>query len=344
MGVMQRISLLAVAVSIALSCAPGGGILRAQTAAAPLPVTGPLAGASITRLGVVVPDIEKTVRKYGEIFGTDAPAIRQETVDLPDGSAVTVKVARLHEPGFQIEIIQPEGKRGPFADYLATYSRGHFSMGLSVRGNVDEIRQTMQQQGGMWTGGKAGGAYAYINFQERLGGTIHVVQEPVPAIPNSLPTQTGIFGGRPLGHVGIATTNIEDTHKAFIEILGVGNLPIGIVPRGVPGPWPYPPNSKYDGSVKLRHVILRMGTVGIELIESLGGPTPWTDAIEKYKGTTFQHIAVGRGKHEYEAWVRMGLKMGALWTNGSIPGRGVVPNSGPFAYLDWTDSLGLVIE
>ena len=53
---------------------------------------------------------------------------------------------------------------------------------------------------------------------------------------------------------------------------------------------------------------------------------------------------MGRGKHEYEAWVKMGQATGAKWTNGSIPGRGVVPNSGPFAYLDWTDSLGLVIE
>ena len=331
----------AIALGLALLGGRGGHDLGAQAPAAP---TGPLAGAAITRLGVVVPDINKTVKKYAEIFGTDTPTIGTEALDLPDGSTVKVKIARLYEPGFQIEIYQPDGKKGPIADYLKTYGRGHFSMGISVSGNVDEIRQKMQQQGGTWTGGKAGGSYAFINFQKRLGGTIHVVREPVPHIPSPLPTQTGIFGGRPLGHVGVATTNIEDTHKAFIEILGVGNLPIGIVPRDVPGPWPYPPNSRYDGNVKLRHVILRMGTVGIELIESLGGPTPWTEAIEKYKGTTFQHIAVGRGTHEYEAWVQMGMKMGARWTNGSIPGRGVVPNSGPFAYLDWTDSLGLVIE
>lgn len=307
--------------------------------------SGPLEGAAITRLGVVVPDLQKTVQKYAEVFGTTAPRIQKESIDLPNGSKVDVNVARLVEPGFQFEIYEPIGKTGPIAEYLQKYGRGHYSMGLSVSGNVDEIRQTMQKQGGIWTAGKAGGDYAYLDFKERLGGTIKVVREPVPARPDPLPEQTGIFGGRPLGHVGVATTNIEDTHKGFIEILGVANLPIGIVPRQVPDmTWPYPPGSKWNPNVKLRHVILRLGSVGIELIESLGGPTPWTDAVEKYKGTTFQHIAVGRGKHEYEAWVKMGMATGAKWTNGSIPGRGVVPNSGPFAYLDWTDSLGLVIE
>lgn len=336
-----RISMAAALAGLALVGFRGGRDVGAQVPPSP---AGPLAGASITRLGVVVPDIDKTIKKFAEIFGTDVPTIGQESVDLPDGAKVKVKVARVYEPGFHFEIYQPDGGKGPFAEYLKTYGRGHFSMGISVAGDVDAIRKRMVEQGGTWTGGKAGGSYAFVNFQKRLGGTLHIVKEQAPMIPSPLPTQTGIFGGRPLGHVGVATTNIEDTHKAFIEILGVANLPIGIVPRDVPGPWPYPPNTKYDGNVKLRHVILRMGTVGIELIESLGGPTPWTEAIEKYKGTTFQHIAVGRGTHEYEAWVQMGMKMGARWTNGSIPGRGVVPNSGPFAYLDWTDSIGLVIE
>jgi hypothetical protein len=203
----------------------------------------------------------------------------------------------------------------------------------------------MEKQGGKWTAGKAGGDYAYLDFRQRLGATIKVVREAIPVKPNPLPEQTGLFGGRPLGHVGFAVKNIEDTHKGFVEILGIEAIPLGIVPRDVPDmTWPYPPGSKWNPNVKLRHVILRMGSVGIELIESLGSPTPWSDIIEKQKGTVLQHLALGRGKYEFEEWLRVGQEMGGKWTNGSIPGRGVVPNSGPFAYLDWTDSLGLVFE
>ena len=50
------------------------------------------------------------------------------------------------------------------------------------------------------------------------------------------------------------------------------------------------------------------------------------------------HIAVGRGKLGREEWLKVGQEKGGKWTNGGPP------PSGTFAYLDWTDTLGIVIE
>jgi hypothetical protein len=76
--------------------------------------------------------------------------------------------------------------------------------------------------------------------------------------------------------------------------------------------------------------------IGMELVQGMGGPNPWEAHIQKQKGTSLMHIAVGRGNIPRDEWLRIGQEKGGKWTNGG-------PDS-PFAYLDWTSTLGLVIE
>ncbi|MEQ1896594.1 MAG: hypothetical protein ABL971_04300 [Vicinamibacterales bacterium] len=82
-----RISMAAALVGLALVGFRGGRDVGAQAPAAAAPA-GPLSGASVTRLGVVVPDIDKTVKKFAEIFGTDTPTIGQELVGSIPGRGV----------------------------------------------------------------------------------------------------------------------------------------------------------------------------------------------------------------------------------------------------------------
>ncbi len=48
------------------------------------------------------------------------------------------------------------------------------------------------------------------------------------------------------------------------------------------------------------------------------------------------HIAVGRGNIPRDEWLRIGQEKGGTWTNDC--------SDSFFAYLDWRDTLGLVIE
>ena len=40
-----------------------------------------LSSAVVTRVGVVVPDVEATAKKYGEVFGVAVPRIQKEAID-----------------------------------------------------------------------------------------------------------------------------------------------------------------------------------------------------------------------------------------------------------------------
>ncbi len=75
--------------------------------------------------------------------------------------------------------------------------------------------------------------------------------------------------------------------------------------------------------------------MGLELIESVGGPTPWSEYVARHKGTAAQHLAINVGD-KMDEMIRDLRAKGGKWTNGKT--------GGAYAYLDFMDTLGLIFE
>jgi hypothetical protein len=75
--------------------------------------------------------------------------------------------------------------------------------------------------------------------------------------------------------------------------------------------------------------------MGVEVIESVGRPTPWSEYVQRQKGTAAQHLAINVGNRMDET-IRDLTAKGGAWTNGK-PG-------GNYAYLDFMDTLGIIFE
>ena len=299
----------------------------------------PLAEATIAHVGVVVPDIEAAARKYADLFGLDPIAIRTAPVDLPDGSKATLKMANVPLPNFHIELVEPVTKAGPLYEHLQKFgpSAHHFGVILPGTGSVDEARMALEKKGGKWTLGAKGGSYAYIDFRDRLGATVEIqhTANGTSGVPPAKVGEVGLFGGRPLSHFGIAVTDVDAAIKAFVDILGVPPAKAMRFPNP-PAPFGFPPGM-WNHDAYVMTTMVRKGKIAIELIQSVGEPTPWTDTIRKNGGSNaIQHIAVGRGSIPRDEWLRIGQAKGGKWTNGAPEGN--------FAYLDFTDTLGLIFE
>ena len=300
-------------------------------------VQSPAGLPTATHVGVVVPDIDAALRGYADIFGIVVPEVQEVPVPLPDGSQVPIKRAILRMPGFHIEPIEPLSTSGPFYEHLQTYGMSVHHLGILVDGDVDEMRDVLVAKGGTLTAG-ANGVFAYIDFRERLGTTIEI--QPSSANINDPPApgpQTALFGGRPVGHIGFAVRDIDDAIQAFVDILGLASTePITFPPQGL---FPFPPDLGWDASSHVRVTQMRLANTGLELVQPVGGPKPWTDTLEKQRGNALQHLALGRGELSREDWLRMGQEKGGKWTNGGPNGE-----LGGFAYLDFTETLGLIFE
>lgn len=317
----------------------GAWVLTVGLLAVPAPAqgqTGPLLkDAPLTHLVVVTPDIAKTAKGYGDIFGIPAPVARETEYDLPNGKKEKARVAYVPMPNFYIAIVQPTGK-GPMRDHLKQYGLGLWALGVGVDSNVDAVVAELQARGGKRTGGRKGGSFAWVDLRQTpLGATLIIGPSARPEMPAAPTEQTGLFGGLKISHVGFANTDAVASAKMIADIFGMKP----VEPRRFPpkGPFPYPPNMwTTDGAVQT--AMLFQKGIGLEVIQGVGEPNPWSAQIKKQKGICLMHIAVGRGKYGREEWLKLGQEKGGKWTNGGPPPEG------SFAYLDWTDTLGIVIE
>lgn len=315
-----------------------------QTPAAPpvqpAPVAIPqkptlLTQSPLTHLGIVCADLRPVVKGYADIFGIAIPEIRKVTFDLPNGRTVEARVAYVPMPNFYLELLEPVTKSGPIYEHLRRFGLGVHHMGVGVDHDVDAVVAELVSKEGKWTGGRQGGTQAFVDFRHtEIGATLEIGPTARPAMPPAPTTQTGLFGGQAIRHVGLANLDIEKSLQKYVEVFGMSLVPVRRFP---PEGWfPYPPGHQWSKTSYVLTNQLNQQGINIEFIMSVASPTPWTHHIQKQKGTSIMHIAVGMGKIPRDEWLRIGQQKGGKWTNGGADSF--------FAYLDWSDTLGLVIE
>ena len=312
---------------------PGG---RAGAAARSRATAPTLAAARVTHIGVVVTDIEATLREYVRVMGFATPTVNSYPVPTPDGRKMEFKLATLRMPNFVIELTQPVNDVGPYYEHLQAHGMSIQHVGLAVPGTgaVDDLRAGMEQNGGRWTLGAKGSNYAYVSFQPSLGTTLEVLRggmgagepPPSPVVGDALPPLAALT----VSHVGFAVTDTAAVSGTFAKVLGIA------APRVIDyKDAQYPPDAKWNPSAYLRLATWNQGGTSVEIIESVGAPTPWSEYVRQHKGTAAQHIAINVG-NRMDEMIRDLVAKGGKWTNGK-PG-------GNYAYLDFMGSLGLIRE
>ncbi|MCS7315716.1 MAG: VOC family protein [Bryobacterales bacterium] len=134
--------------------------------------------------------------------------------------------------------------------------------------------------------------------------------------------------------VAIVCKDIEATTKRWAELLGVEQPTIRttrpgrevkLVYRGRPS----------DARVKM--AFLRMGQVVLEFLEPVGGPSSWSEHLEKY-GEGVQHLGfqVQDLERSLDTLKRMGV---AELHRGRYDS-----DNGTYVYMDSKETLGVVIE
>ena len=223
----------------------------------------------------------------------------------------------------------------PIYEHLQKFGLGMYALGVGVDANLDAVRAELESKGGKWTGGKKGGSYAFVDFRATpIGATLAIGPTARPAMPAAPTTQTGLFGAQPVNHVGFANIDATASIKKLVEVFGMAVAE----PRRYPasGPFEYPPDMPWNRDSAVMTAMLRQGAIGLEVIQGVGEPTPWSHQIKMQKGVSLMHLAVGRGNIPRPDWLRIGQEKGGKWTNGGV--------NSAFAYLDWSETLGLVIE
>ena len=140
-------------------------------------------GRTFTHIGMVVPDLEKTVKSLSEIWGVEAPRITAvPQVAYPPNATgdrnATVKVAQLQLDNLRIELLEPTGGPSPYKAWLDKHGAGINHIAFAVNDIPESIR-VLEGKGGTWVMGDATTSYGHVDMPD-LGFFIELGRPPAP--------------------------------------------------------------------------------------------------------------------------------------------------------------------
>lgn len=305
-------------------------ILLSSKATGADPAPAAMGDAPLFAVGVTTSNIEETTRQYQRILGIvpkNLTGPEDIAVTEPDGAKVTLQMRVAFFPNFYVKIQQPVSTNGPYAAHLRRYGRGLQNMQLKVP-NAQAVRVDLQNKGGNWTLGLASDPWAYVDLQSKLGTTLEPVNMRASFPVDIAPGATLPLGAMPIDHISVAVANADEAGKTYSDIFGIKR------PKLKTSDLKSASGAKNLKPVRLRVAYWKQGGIGIELVQSIGSPSLWSDIVRK-QGNSLYSICFTAGDRMPDFLKDLQAKGGTLL---------YVSDDGTNAFLDFRDTLGLVIE
>lgn len=142
-------------------------------------MAGPLGTLRVSQIGFIVRDIETTKEKLAAFLGIPVPptvgggdfAITQTTVNSQPAPDANCQMAFFDLENIQLELIQPNGVKSTWQDFLDTRGEGIHHIAFGVKGTDEKVIACEAMgfpctQRGKY--GDGGGEYAYFDATETL--------------------------------------------------------------------------------------------------------------------------------------------------------------------------------
>jgi catechol 2,3-dioxygenase-like lactoylglutathione lyase family enzyme len=251
---------------------------------------------TVTHYGMVVRDVEKTARAVADVFGLMVPPIR-ETQPVPlakgyhgDAMAYT-RVADMQFDNIVLEIVQPMGGKSPWRDFLDAHGEGLHHLSIPVP-DVDAYVALLTSKGGTRTLGNVGSDYALVDVMSHLAfvieltqGTTGVASASKPVIPPDPlidPDAAWVPGLRNMARIGLMVADGDLYRERWMTLFGV---PVKPARGAAPGTrMQYPDDFAGDPLARNREIYVPLNNTWVNLIQPVGGKSPWRDLLERRQG------------------------------------------------------------
>lgn len=140
-------------------------------------------GRTFTHVGLVVRDLDRTVKMLGDIWGVEAPRISvvPQVAYPPQATgdrSASVKVAQFQLDNLKIELLEPTGGPSPYKEWLNKHGEGLNHIAFTVNDIPESIR-VLESKGGKWVMGDATSTFGHVDMPG-LGFFIELGRPPAP--------------------------------------------------------------------------------------------------------------------------------------------------------------------
>jgi hypothetical protein len=279
------------------------------------PVVNINEGGKIAQFGIVVRDVDKTAKRFSEVFGASwrfydlkPKGILLRGKDLGDVECL-MKVAIGDIGGRSFKLIQPVFGPSIHMEFLQKHGEGllYFSLGTVVVHNriVDSLKKAgvgIEMQGRL--GEKA--AFTILDTLEDLGCYVELIS-PAWNDAESNMQLTGVYehkgisiidmakplfsGGKRINQVGIVVRDEKKTAKRYQELLGIGSW-IFATPQRDDVFFHEKPVEAGTPGLRIDVAMAYLGDIQLELVKTAEGPNPQRQFLER-RGSGIHHLSVG---------------------------------------------------
>jgi methylmalonyl-CoA/ethylmalonyl-CoA epimerase len=279
-----------------------------------------LSHEKIVQFSVVVKDVEKTAKRFAEIFGIHWKlySLRLENVVLHNETTADargdVKIAVGNFGGRSLKLIQPGGGGSSYAEFLENKDEGFYALGFGTLPNHDQVVEGLRKAGiNLEMQGNAGhgSRFSIMDVTEDLGCRIEFSSPSSPLGGSGLP-QTGVIvpesqglvdmaepvfsGGKRINQVGIVLQDEKRAARKFEELLGIGGWMYAYGPPGLTDARLYgePVQESAMESLDVAFALSWLGDLQIEIIKPIGlRPGGCHQRFLDKRGNGIQHVSFG---------------------------------------------------
>ena len=285
---------------------------------------------TITRIGVVVPDVAKAAKAFTDVFGVPvSPAKDVKPTGFPadytgDRSAYT-RVAEAQFDNMIVELAQPVGGPSPWRNFLETRGQAIHHIAFNVPGVESHVR-FLESMGGKRVVGQPGDDAAIVDLTTQIGISIalHEGPETPGYIVKRRPDARASGGLKVVARLGLLGLDTDSRRNTFNTIFGT-SVGEPVDERGLS----FPEGFTGDPQSGMRHVFVPFDNLWINVIQPLGGESPWRNMVANNQHYLF--FAVDDGN----AVAQMLERHGGTRTLGTA--------GGSVAYMDMQEQLGFTI-
>jgi catechol 2,3-dioxygenase-like lactoylglutathione lyase family enzyme len=306
---------------------------------------------SLHQIGIVVKDLDKTVKDYWEILGIGPwtilgmkpPAVYDRAYHGKPAS-FEIKAAFAQVGDVELELMQTMAGHTAYDDFSAQHGEGanHLQYLVDSAEIIDKHAEIMAKKGfPSLMSGRFGnnGGFNYLDTVNALG----TIWEPVK-MADEFSGDTTIYPAnkaevspakikiKALTQIALVVKDLEKSMANYWNILGVGPWDIC---EGVPPTFHDLAYHGKPGSYTMRIAFARPGPVELELIQPLSGDNVFSDFLERH----------GEGLHHVQFLVDDIDKTTEIMTKEGFPtlmGGGF--SDGAFAYYDTVKPLKIIWE
>ena len=225
---------------------------------------------TVTHIGVVVRDIEKAAAAWADVFDVEVSPITE---------TAHTRVAKVHFNSMTVEIEQPKGGPSPWRDFLDTHGEGIHHLAFDVA-DLDDHVDLLESKGGMRTLGEPGGPHAMVDLMKGFGLYFELTETANPT-PLGTPGPAATKGMQDPARIGLMLSDNDAFRERYIDLFGV---PVNPAIETAGAGLQFPDDYTGDPEGSNREIYVPLDNWWINLIQPVGGKSPWRDLMDKREG------------------------------------------------------------